>query len=506
MVISMRMRGWLALLMACWTLQACASLPPVDAAQTAQAVTSAPRIETAGGKVAPNATLALLQKRWTKGALDLTQLATLEEAATGVPLISGNKVQLLFDGPQSMQAMMTAIRAARNHINFETYIFDQDVLGEQFSALLLEKQRAGVTVNVMYDSVGTLDVPQEFFERLRAGGVHLVAFNPVNPARVRGNGWKVNQRDHRKILVVDGKVAFTGGINISDTYVTSSPFRSRSGSSGRASKPAASTAPAASAASAASYATVASPPAINPGAPAAPAAPGDPAQPGWRDTHVQIEGPAVAAFQWLFVRAWSAQDADDLPDADYFPRLQVAGDRIVRVLGSAPGGRFEIYQAYLLAMQEARRSIHITMAYFVPDRQTLTALMTAARRGVDVRIVLPGISDSSPVFHAGRACYEELLEAGVKIDELNQTVLHAKTAVIDGVWSAVGSTNLDNRSFLHNSEVSVIIMGAGFGGEMEKAFQEDLRHSTAMTLEQWRHRPWSMRVKEWSAEFWAYWL
>ncbi len=456
-----RLRCWLAVLTTCWSLAACASLP--DVAPEKIAPVAAPKIETANGKVAPPAAVSLLKKRWAKGALDLAQQAALEEAATGVPLIAGNKVDLLFDGPQTMKAMMAAIAQAKNNINFETYIFDQDELGEQFANLLLDKQRQGVVVNIMYDSVGTIGVPQAFFDRMRAGGIHLVAFNPVNPARVRGNGWKVNNRDHRKILIVDGKVAFTGGINISDTYSKSSPFRSKT-------------------------------------------RPTDQSQVGWRDTHVRIEGPAAAAFQWLFIQGWTNQDADDLRDAEYFPPLTAQGDRIVRVLGSKPGGKFEIYKAYLLAMQEAKKSIHITMAYFVPDQQTLDALKAAARRGVDVRIVLPSVSDSGLVFHAGRALYDELLESGVKIHELKLAVLHAKTAVIDGVWSTVGSTNLDTRSFLHNSEVSVIVMGAGFGDEMERAFQEDLKNSTQVTLESWRARPWSMRFKEWSARLWDYWL
>lgn len=456
-----RLRYWFAVVAACWSLAACASLPPV--APEAVAPPAAPKIQTADGKVAPPTAISLLKKRWAKGALDLAQQAALEEAATGVPLIAGNKVDLLFDGPQTMKAMMSAIAQAKNHINFETYIFDQDELGEQFANLLLDKQRQGVTVNIIYDSVGTIGVPQAFFDRMRAGGIHLVAFNPVNPAKVRGNGWKVNNRDHRKILIVDGKVAFTGGINISDTYSKSSPFRSKS-------------------------------------------RPTDASEVGWRDTHVRIEGPAVAAFQWLFIQAWTNQDADDLRDADYFPALATAGDRIVRVLGSKPGGQFEIYKAYLLAMQEAKKSIHITMAYFVPDEQTLQALKDAARRGVDVRIVLPSKSDSGLVFHAGRAFYDDLLSSGVKIHELKLAVLHAKTAVIDGVWSTVGSTNLDTRSFLHNSEVSVIVMGAGFGNEMERAFQEDVKNSTEITLDAWRARPWSMRFKEWSARIWDYWL
>ncbi|SFU80034.1 cardiolipin synthase [Pseudoduganella namucuonensis] len=458
-----RARYWLATLMTCWSLVACASLPTVEADIAKAQAPAKPLIQGADGKLPADAGASLLRKRWAKGALDLAQQAKLEEAATGVPLIAGNKVQLLFDGPATMKEMIAAIAAARNNINFETYIFDEDELGNQFADLLIDKQRQGVTVNIIYDSVGTLGVPQKFFDRMREGGIKLVAFNPVNPAKVRGNGWKVNNRDHRKILIVDGKVAFTGGINISDTYSKSSPFRSKNKST-------------------------------------------DQSQVGWRDTHVKIEGPAVAALQWLFIQAWTGQDVDDLREADYFPEPVVAGDRIVRVLGSKPGGKFEIFKAYLLAMREAKKSIHITMAYFVPDDQTLAALVDAAKRGVDVSLVLPSVSDSGLVFHAGRAFYDELLEAGVKIHELKLAVLHSKTAVIDGVWSTVGSTNLDTRSFLHNSEVSVIVMGAGFGEEMERAFREDVRNSTQVTREGWRKRPWSMRVKEWSARFMDYWL
>lgn len=465
----MRAKQVLVIILASWSLLACASLPEVDADRTKQRASAVPQVVTSGGKLPRQTTEQLLKKRWAKSTLDMKAQAALEETATGVPLIAGNKVQLLFDGPQTMAEMMKAIASARNHINFETYIFDQDELGEQFAALLVQKQREGVVVNVIYDSVGTLGVPQVFFDRMREGGVRLIAFNPVNPAKARGNGWKLNNRDHRKMLIVDGKVGFTGGINISDTYAKSSPFRSGSR------------------------------------APRKERADGED-EVGWRDTHVRIEGPAVQAMQWLFVQTWIEQDADDLRDANYFLTVPAAGDKVVRVLGSHPDGHFEIYKAMLLAMQEAKKSIHITCAYFVPDDQTLQALVDAARRGVDVRLVLPSVSDSGLVFHAGRAFYQPLLEAGVKIHELKLSVLHAKTVVIDGVWSTVGSTNIDRRSFLHNSEVNVIVMGDVFGLEMENAFKEDLRNSREVNLATWNKRPLTMRVKEWLARVWDYWL
>jgi cardiolipin synthase len=495
----MKASRWLAFILAGWTLLACASLPEVDADRAKARASAVPEVVSAKGKLPRQTTEQLLKKRWAKSTLDLKGQAALEEAATGVPLIAGNKVQLLFDGPQTMTEMMKAIAAAKDHINFETYIFDQDELGMKFAELLIQKQREGVVVNVIYDSVGTIGVPQEFFDHMKAGGVKLLAFNPINPAKARGNGWKLNNRDHRKMLIVDGKVGFAGGINISDTYSKSSPFRGGLGGNG---KPGGSGGSGiGSGAGSGIGSGIGS--GVGSGGGHQPLSEDDV---GWRDTHVRIEGPAVQAMQWLFVQAWIEQDADDLRDAKYFLQVPPVGDKVVRVLGSRPDGRFEIYKAMLLAMQEAKKSIHITCAYFVPDAQTMEALTDAARRGVEVQLVLPSVSDSGLVFHAGRAFYQPLLEAGVKIYELKLSVLHAKTVVIDGVWSTVGSTNLDRRSFLHNSEMNVIVMGDVFGLEMEKAFKEDLHNSREITLMEWNKRPLSTRVKEWLARVWDYWL
>jgi cardiolipin synthase len=458
------LRFWLPASLMCWgLLGACASLPNVHDMGASLDNTAAPTVYGNKGELNPNRTKALLAKRYAKGSLDARQQATLEEQATGVPLIAGNKTTLLFDGPQTMTEMLKAIDGAKNSINLETYIFDQDELGMKFADALIAKRQAGVAVNIMYDSVGTLGVPAAFFQRMRDAGISLLEFNPVNPAKLSGESWKLNNRDHRKVLIVDGRIAFTGGINISATYSKSSLFRSRQ--KVKTEKDV-----------------------------------------GWRDTHIKVEGPAVHAFQWLFVRQWTAQDRADLTDADFFPNPIIAGDKLVRVLGSDPGGHFEIFKAYNLAMQEAKKSIHITSAYFVPDDQTIRALKAAAQRGVDVKIVLPGVSDSGLVFNAGRSKYDELLSAGVKIYQLKLAVLHAKTAVIDGNWSTVGSTNIDTRSFLHNSELNVVVLGDAFGNEMERAFKEDMRDSVEITLDKWRHRPWLDRMKEWAAQLTNYWL
>jgi cardiolipin synthase len=442
------------------SLTSCAALPDVRYLQTSLTVVQTPTVTTPQGRLPASRAESMLGQRLRHTNTDIKALAALEEAATGAPLIAGNKITLLFDGPQTMNAMMSAISTAKNHINLETYIFDQDELGLKFADLLIAKQRAGVQVNILYDSVGTIGTPAEFFQRMRDAGIKLTEYNPVSPFKRFGR-WRLNNRDHRKILVVDGKIGFTGGVNIARDYARSSLFRSR----GRANR-----------------------------------------ELGWRDTHIQLEGPAVASLQWLFLDNWSKQNTNDLLDRDYFPPLKAAGDRLVRVIATYPEGDFEIFKAYALAMQQARKSIHITVAYFAPDAQVIELLTAAARRGVDVKLVFPAISDAGLVFHAGRSFYDDLLDAGVKIYEFQESVLHAKTAVIDGAWSTVGSANLDVRSFLHNNEVNVVVIGEDFAGAMENAFAEDLRNSVEVTKEKWAQRSVMEKIKESMARMFEYWL
>lgn len=444
----------------CLSMSACASLPDVHYLKTSLEPQNSATIQTANGSLSKQKTESLLARRLRNAKVDLPELAALEEAATGSPLIAGNKLTLLNDGPQTMKAMMAAIKDAKDNINLETYIFDEEGLGGEFADLLMQKQREGVQVNIIYDSIGSLNTPPEFFQKLRDAGISVVEFNPVNPFK-RMISWRLNNRDHRKILVVDGMIAFTGGINITDDYSSSSLFRSRSKNRSNL---------------------------------------------GWRDTHIQVEGPAVASFQWLFMETWVSQKVDDIAARKYFPRLQPVGDKIVRVIGSKPDGDYEIYKAYILAMQEAKTSIHITNSYFVPDAQMVDALTKAAQRGVDVKIVFPGVSDTGLVRHAGRSFYSQLMASGVRIFELQASVLHAKTAVIDGYWSTVGSTNLDMRSFLHNSEVNLIAIDQNFGTVMESAFNEDLKNSVEINPEKWEQRPASDRMREWMARRLEYWL
>jgi cardiolipin synthase len=344
----------------------------------------------------------------------------------------------------------------------ETYILEDDEVGQRFADALIEKQQHGVQVNLIYDSAGTLGTPVEFFQRLRDSGIRTLEFNPVNPATAKA-GWEVNQRDHRKLLIVDGQTVFLGGINISSVY-SGSAFGRQS-----------TTRP-------------------------------DGEQP-WRDTDLQIEGPVVAEFQKLFLETWQKQEGEALAPRNYYPPLQARGNEVVRAIGSSPDDAYSlIYVTLLSAISSAETEAWLTNAYFVPDPQLLAALKAAVARGVDVRLVLPGHTDSALVFHAGRSNYDELLRDGVIIFERRDALMHSKTAVIDGVWSTVGSTNMDWRSFLHNQEVNAVVLGTEFGDRMRAAFEADVAKSEQITLEKWQHRSMLLRVKEWFARRWQYWL
>ena len=228
---------------------------------------------------------------------------------------------------------------------------------------------------------------------------------------------------------------------------------------------------------------------------------------GWRDTHLHIEGPVVADFQKLFMDTWAKQQGPALADKKYFPPLVKQGDEIVRAIGSAADAPYsQIYLTLLSAIDHAEHSIHLTNAYFVPDPQLLKALTDAAQRGVDVQFLLPGKTDSWAVFHAGRSHYAELLDAGVHIYERRDTVLHSKTASIDGVWSTIGSTNLDWRSFLHNDELNAVILGRDFAQQMNLMFSQDRAASDPIDPQKWKRRSLLLRLQEWLARLPEYWL
>ncbi len=288
----------------------------------------------------------------------------------------------------------------------------------------------------------------------------MVEFNPVNPFKAHGQ-WFLAHPDHRKILIVDGKVAIIGGINISSVYSSRLSGRKK--------------------------------------------VKGEPLP--WRDTDVQIEGPAVAEFQKLFLDTWQKQKGPKLSERNYFPDLKEDGNALVRVVGSTPGQSNRItFIVYVSAITFAEHSIHLTNAYFIPDDQILDAFTDAARRGVDVKIILPSTSDSSLALNAARYNYSELLKAGVKIYERRNALLHAKTAVIDGVWSTVGSTNLDYWSLLSDDEVNAVILSREFAVEMEKMFARDLAESDQIQWEEWKKRPLLQKIKEWFAHLFSHWM
>lgn len=384
-------------------------------------------------------------------------------------LTRGNSVELLVDGPATFAAMFAELEKARHQILLESYIIEADEIGRRMQEILLRKRAEGVEVYLIRDAVGSFSTPPEFFESLREGGVRVCEFNPLSALRRSFGILQANHRDHRKVLVVDGEVAFTGGINVSRVYASASPGWRHRGSSGMAD--------------------------------------------GWRDTHVRIEGPAAAEFVDLFRDTWQRQDCPDgepLARTTQFhgaPSAQPAGERLVSVIGSVAGANSDrLYRTLLSAIVGATDSIHITMAYFVPDPQTLDALVDAALRGVEVVLVLPGYGDSLLALRAGQSHYSRLLDAGVRIFEMHDAFLHAKTVVIDGVWSTVGSANLDWRSFLHNDELNVIILGEDFGTGMEALFAVDVARSHQLSPEEWSGRCTARRWMERFSMLWEYWL
>jgi cardiolipin synthase A/B len=437
----------------------CGSLPRIVPDMSTRAAAPV-QLEDGRGPLTAQQSKAILSRLETGGKATsiFDRHLALEESIAGSPLMVGNKVVLLQDGPVAFQHMFDAIRNARTTINMETYIIEDDEVGKRFVDVLIEKRAQGVQVNFIYDSVGSINTSKAFFQRLTDSGVRVLEFNPINPLTAK-SGWDVNQRDHRKLLIVDGKTAFLGGINISSVYSGGSFSRkSRQRPSG--------------------------------GLP-------------WRDTQIQVEGPVVGEFQKLFLATWEKQKGTPLAAREYSPQLDNKGREVVRAIASTSDEPYSlIYVTLLSAINSAETSIHLTNAYFAPDAQLLAALKDAVGRGVDVRMILPSKTDSWLVFNTGRSYYSELLGAGVKIYERRDALLHAKTALIDGVWSTIGSTNLDWRSFLYNDEVNAVILGPEFGAQMQAMFDTDLASSNLITLEAWQHRSIGERIKEGFARLW----
>lgn len=441
----------------------CATLPNVAEVMAETPAAQKPRPIVSSNGLASRKKSRVIMDR-LKNSVDQTDVlarhTAVVESVTESPLTKGNRVTLLADGKAAYAAMFKIIAKAKKHINLESYIIEDDETGRKFADLLLKKQAEGVQVHIIYDSMGSLKTPADFFKRLQGGGIQVVEFNPLNPLEDRDE-WGVTHRDHRKILIVDGAVAIIGGINISKVY-SSNPLKRRK----------------------------------NRAAPI-----------HWRDTDIKIEGPAVAELQKLFLETWSRQKGPSLSEQDYFPHIAESGKALVRVVGSTPGESNRIpFVVYVSAISSADHSIHLTNSYFIPDDQIIKALSDAAGRGVDVKIILPGITDSWLALHAQRYYYSGLLKSGVKIYEHSTSLLHAKTATIDDVWSTVGSTNMDFLSLLNNDEVNAVVLNREFADEMEKMFARDLANSKEIEWGKWQHRPYTARTMEWFVNLFSRWL
>ncbi len=370
---------------------------------------------------------------------DLRQYALAPKAFT-----PGNRAVVLRDGGRAYPAMLEAIRGAKEYIHFETYILSADRTGRRFGEALIERARAGVQVRLLYDAVGALGLPSSFVHELNVAGVKTAVYRPVSLWRPKQ---VLNKRDHRKILVVDGRWGFTGGLNISDDYA-----------------------------------------AVEDGGV------------GWHDMHCRLEGPAVAELARLFRRGWLEARGDAFPlIEERAEEIVAAPDTIfARVIGSdGRRKRKPIRRVYLHAIRQAQQTISITNAYFIPDLGIRRALVNAVKRGVQVRVVVPSTSDVPAVQWATRHLYAHLLKAGVRVYEWSGRMMHAKTAVIDEIWSTVGSCNLDHRSLNVNLEVVAIVIDRTFGRRMAEQFVLDVAESEPVALAAWRQRPWWHRPIEW---------
>ena len=360
----------------------------------------------------------------------------------GPQILPGNQVQALVNGDEIFPAMLKAIRAARHTVTFETYVYWSGEVGAQFTEALAERARAGVKVHVLFDAVGAGKIDKRHVRRLEEAGVEVKKYNPLRWHSIA----RMNNRTHRKILVIDGKLGFTGGVGIGDEWAGNAQ---------------------------------------------------DPRH--WRDTHFRIEGPVVAQMQAAFVENWIETTGVVLHGADYFPTIRpAAGGQLAQFFVSSPGGGGESMQLmYLLTIAAAARTIRLSASYFVPDDNEVRMLAEAATRGVSVQIVVPGPHiDSEIVRRASRSSWGELLRAGVEIYEYAPTMYHVKVMIVDGLWVSVGSTNFDTRSFSTNDEANLNVYDRGFSRAQERIFAEDLKRSRRVTLEEWKRRPWSEKLWE----------
>lgn len=369
------------------------------------------------------------------------------ESLAKLPLLGGNHAELLIDGDATFRSLFEGIAAAQQYLLVQFYIVRDDELGRELKSRLEERARAGVTVHFLYDEIGSYRLPASYLDELRAAGVKASSFQST---RGFGNRFQLNFRNHRKIMVVDGRVAWVGGFNVGDEYLA-----------------------------------------------------GDRAAVPWRDTHLRIEGPAAIALQLSFIEDWHWA-TDEILDFSWQADPVVGGNMPVMIVPSGPADRFEtaslmVHQAVLAA----RQRIWIASPYFVPDEAVLAALKIAALRGVDVRVLIPEQPDNPLMFFAAYAFVGPLLEAGVHIHRYQSGFLHNKTILVDDTAAAVGTVNLDNRSFRLNFEVTAWVIDAGFAQQMARQFQQDFARSREMAVDDLQNRPWWFRVASRAAHLFA---
>jgi len=355
------------------------------------------------------------------------------EAHTLSGLIEGNRAEVLVNGDQIFPAMLEAIRSARTTITFANFSYEDGEVAREITEALAERCRAGVGVNVLVDAMGSSGMPKALGRTLAASGCHFARYKPVRPLTIK----RINHRNHRRVLVVDGRVGFTGGTGIGDKWT------------------------------------------------------GDGRREGhWRQTDVRVEGPIVRALQAAFVEDWREATTLLLGGDAYFPPLEPRGDLAIQSVKSSPAsGATEAYLLFLLAVESARKSVKITNPYFVPDDRMSRALADAARRGVEVTLITAGAvrgTQNIVVRHASRAHFGRVLEAGVRVHEYGPAMLHAKTMVVDDQWVSIGSANLDNASFALNNELNVTSLDRRLALTLSKIFDDDLKFTTPVTLEEWR--------------------
>jgi len=378
------------------------------------------------------------------GVQDVAFLQTMH-ALTGAPLSSGNRVEILRNGVQIFPSMLAAIRTAKKTINLEFYIYWDGEIGRQFAETLAERARSGVAVKIILDAVGSSAMSSTLIDFMTRNGIDLEWYHPLRWYTLS----RFNHRTHRKLLIVDGKVGFTGGVGIADNWLGDADSKEH-----------------------------------------------------WRETMMRVEGPVVTQMQFAFMDNWVKSRGELLTGLDYFPTLEPVGPHVTQVIKSSPSeGSSTVKLLYIISVVSATKSIYVSNAYFLPDKDTLRALEGAVRRGVDVRVIVPGEDTDVPVVRqASRWHYELLLRRGIRIFEYQPTMMHAKTMVVDGLWTTIGSSNFDDRSFRLNDEVNVNVYDAGIAAQMEQMFLDDLAKSEEIKIRKWLRRSWLDKLKERFAE------